>query len=524
MFKKIKKILACMLAFFCFFAVAGCAPSDPADPTEPETPQGKTEAEIYTVLRTHATNAKVDVDTTQTTTAVVEGLMANNTEMDTSNSGLDEASIEGLKAMMGEMLEGGGMGSRQEYVYKTDGTGYVQNLAYNSETEKYDIVESLNRTTKSGDVYTNYLYEAESSYAPEVKRASKVDDKYALNTYVLDANELLGEDSAISGLIDSLKQYEALADFKDNIDELTGTLMGDAGSVFGELPEQGVTISLKFEEKDSGYAFVATVEIDEMSVSAAEMGMPGDAEMSATASLVVNFTDNGIKSATMGIDATTAVSMKTKDLTDGMVSDETKFIVLNVETKMDTSYAYGATIENIDETLALPVEGYTGTGEEGAIENRITEVEFNYVGVNSAFSREFGFGEVINTEDLVNEHGLDVLGFYWDKECTQEVGAEDTYPSYDCTIYVKVKPAEGYAIVNTEIYNSDYGYTLNRYNVYNVSEESSVLASELIYNGTLLTKVVVNGEEKTLTEGDYTLTLEANKVYNVVITVTELED
>ncbi len=524
MFKKIKKILACMLAFFCFFAVAGCAPSDPADPTEPETPQGKTEAEIYTVLRTHATNAKVDVDTTQTTTAAVEFLMANNAEMDTSNSGLDETSIEGLKDVMGEMLRDGGTGSRQEYVYKTDGTGYVQNLSYNFETEKYDIVKSLNRTTKSGDVYTNYLYKAELGYGPEVKLASKVDDKYALNTYVLDANELLGEGSEISGLIDSLKQYEALADFKDNIDELTGTLMGEAGAMFGELPEQGVTISLKFEEKDSGYAFVATVVIDEMSVPAEQVDMPEDAEISVTASLVVNFTDNGIKSATMGIDATTAVSMKTKDLTGGMVSDETKFIVLNIETKMNTSYAYGATIENIDETLALPIEGYTGTGEEGAIENRITEVEFKGVGVNRYFgSREFGFGEVINTEDLVNEHGLDVVGFYWDKECTQEVGAEDTCPSYDCTIYVKVKPAEGYAIVNTEVYNSDYDGTEHRYNVYNVSEESSVLASELIYNGTL-TKVVVNGEEKTLTEGDYTLTLEANKVYNVEITVTVLED
>lgn len=523
--KKLKKGIVGLLAAPCLFMATGCFGETPPGDTPPTT---KTDAEAYAVLRTHVSNKKLDVTLTETVTSVSENKNTMATSVDLTNSGLEGEMLTMMETAMEEQFGDGEeqvSGTRTEYVYKTDKTGYKKEKDYNTTTNAYDTVDTLDLTKKVGNDYINYVYNGPydmifndvPTVVPETKEAFKVDDKYAEATYKVLTDEVFGEDSDAAGILEKVSEFENYEDFLSHASDLAEEYAENMASSDLTLTADQVDTSVDITLTNGVYSLEATVELGDVAMTTPM----GSAIMDMSADMKINFTEEGVTGVTMEYSADTTMSMKTKDMGVG-VTDETKTIDITMAMGGEMAIKLDESISDATTTMNADYSEYLGTGEEGAIENKEVDVNLEFVGAYYKNGREVKWDTLIAEEfENTTYWGLVVEGYYWDKECTEAVReATDKVPSTGCTLYVKVTPAIGHAIVNIDYLGDDY----TTYQALDTNLETTYTFSATRYGGTeVLTKLVIDGTEVTLTEDeDYVLTVEALHTYNVEATYEEV--
>lgn len=120
-------------------------------------------------------------------------------------------------------------------------------------------------------------------------------------------------------------------------------------------------------------------------------------------------------------------------------------------------------------------------------------------------------------QDLWLDSAYHLDGLYWDEACTQAITTTDKCPSYDTTIYAKVSLNDGYALVNIT-YELD-GYSSSTSEATLVDNDSTYTLSAIRWDEYQLVSVTVDGVEQTLElDGSFVLTLEADRIYEIVAT------
>ena len=512
--KFFKKILLALVLIPCMFAVA-CFGND--DDDDKFTQDG-----AYSTLRTNITSGKV-VDNTKTheiTVNTVEGMTATT---DFSQSGLNTTNLAMVQEYMDMDDENGEEKCEQIYGYKTDGTGYLV-TKWNEGENGAMVVTKSEFTKKNGTNYENYkMYEGQEwdedleDYVDVIKKEiAYVGSDYAENTYVLKITEDEESMAATASLFDLIRDNETYTAFKTAADEWAEESVSKYTSA--ELGD-GVTSTVSVDLKEVNEVCVLEVTINIQDIEMEIMGMAMNMDVAGT--MTMNFTESGISKVAMDMDMT-AVTEIGKDMLAMMAPDQaTEFtndnkVVINMNMDMLSQIEFNT---GFDETiLTASTEGYEGLGENGAIENLV----FEYAPIVCATTgdknwRTLQYGEVIDLDAADFGLANSTITLYWDEACTDAVEATDTYPSYPKTLYYKVTPNTGYALVAEKIYDNETG-EFEYVNTYEHEVATGLYEVSYSSSSATVNKVEVNG----VVNANYAdgLTVEGGNYYEVKIYVT----
>jgi len=520
--KKFKKFIIPMLVAPCMF-FAACGPTPPEDPKDTWDESDKTAA--YTTLRTTINN--FTVPTTDNKTAVeVNSREAMEMAFDFTNSGLDSQTKEMMQQMMPSGAEVSAV--KESYGYSSDNTGYYVKKSYDETTQDY-VNTALNLTKKSGTTYSNYHFyqteeydELEDDYVTvDVKTKSLVDDKYAPNTYKLTKDDMseTGKLAQIYGIFDSIKEHETYTDFKEDVLDLAAEMM-EGGFDLSNAEDSNISIDIT-KSDDNVFTLTGTIDINQLVVE--NMGM--EMNMNIDAGLTVKFDENYIHSAEMTADIEGGCDVPTNTMMQTTTYGQNDVVSIDIDMDMEANANFKAAFDNT--VMNSDVTGYVGTGENDSIENRITNVSFEYVGIydSRTESNTGKFDDDIDLDMIAEIQPLNVTveGVYWDEACTDKVEEGEKYPSYDIKLYVKVTPNTEFAIVQ-----SSYVYTSSEYtSEYQYEAKSVADVFEFDYLDSDyydIEKIEVNGVEVDPEDYEDGLTLESGKIYRIKYYLADKED
>lgn len=501
-----KGLLALMIAPTMFFATA-CG-DDPEDPPSAEE-------QAYTTLRTIVNEKKVPTSTTKLATET-DFVNMMTMSFDFTASGMDEATVNAMKEYMPSGSEGSK--GKRYYGYSSDNTGYMLDTRYNEETEEYETDE-LKFVKKSGNDYILY-----KNSGGEYKLASKVDDKYAPNTFKMGAEEIFSEDgelSQISGVLETVSENDSYEKFKEATDELAIEMLDEFMEMGGDLTVDDISIAVSLKTENNVNKLVATITIDDYSM--VMEGVAASADITAVAE--VRFDNEKMIGYTVDMDLDATSTMKSSSITgDTTTYDDNDVITMTMSMDMGQDVVLGTTYD--DTIIPADVTDYdgTGTGVDGAIENRrdiYVKIDFVdlYEEDDTYRYRSFTMGDV-----LAIEQSNATVELYWDEACTDKLDSTDKCPSYDgLKLYAKITPDEGYAITIESRNYQDQNYVSESSYFYVVPVAQGYSYGYLNDSSYNLEKITVNGVEVAEANYEAGLTLESGKIYKVQYTLTDKE-
>ncbi|MBE5736185.1 MAG: hypothetical protein E7356_02355 [Clostridiales bacterium] len=555
-----KALLALTIAPCVLFAGTGCK----KESSEP-APTGLTATqknEIYSSLKTLTVQKKF-IDTTSTA-AKLGVNMGMSVDVDLEDSGLKGTAAEDVLKEYGishgEMsLVDISMIGEAGFI-KTENEGYVHfvsemgGMMLGGSKTKDELTEIVKVSGTGADKkYIGYSKEAEYAWAQNAqteqmewqvdeetlsKVASYVSDSHAKNSFTEifnddDMNEIM--EPALE-FIAGQDSYDALvANFDDFANEMLSEYELSSGPV--AIPAN-TTATADLTLTDGVYELKATIDIDDLAIPANELtGQPASvADMDVN--LNIKFDSDSVNSINMGIEISEEMSQTTYDaLTSGGdeiindLADEGITITENAEEQikstsnleMSISIDGNATFNNT--IMGESVTGYVGgTGVENEFQNREFENTYKIAGTEYETDVYATYGDEIGAFDL-STIGISnaTAQLYWDEACTDAIEATEKYNSYDKTIYVKVTPNTGYALVNEIEVDGTDPEDLDTWSCGIYTHEIASGKYQLNYSNYFydIVKVEVNGVETEYEEG---ITLEAGKIYNIRIHVVESQE
>ena len=458
--------------------------------------------------------------------------MSTSKSTDFSKSGLNSTSINDLKDGDDYCDESFILGIKAISGYKPNNTGYLKSYMNILGIEKLVGQEV---TRKEGNDY--YLY----SKVMEEKTKELVDDQYAKNTYanitMLDDDSSYGDSLSYDSLTNSIYDIVNTINDSENFDtfSLAATeISKDSitsskddnmyGELLGDIDTNSLTASATVDITltDGIYELKTVMLIDDLATTIYDQPTLIDIE----SSISIKFDKNSIKDISMAVN----YDQETTEKCSSVLDEEDYNVTFNDNNTLTTNTKLSTTssisIDSFSDSLVnQTLTGYQGTGENNEVEKRMSNITFECancpnLSLEDSYSAQFGSNMLTLFESAQDDLYIDLSDFdgiklYWDKECQQEVTATDTIPSYDTTLYFKINvpasQAYAYITIETVDFWTSYDYEDRFYN----SGDTLTFSDFNSSSATVITKVVVNGEIIT----EPSITLEGNKIYDIVITL-----
>lgn len=518
-----KKLKNCLVGLLGTMALVGCGAKPPAGP---QTLNAQQKNDAFVTLKSHSAKPLYDTTSSTGVGTTINADIGIEMEADFSKSGLSSADIEDLKYSLTKGFAEIDMsiGAKSVMGYRSDNTGYCKDFV---KFMGASVLTSQEVTKKVGSEYINYYYDT----TEDTKTASKVDANYASKNYMLTSG-LSSLDEGAEGfdialfqdLLDSINENENYTEFALGSTDIAKELllMGSQSEYstneLVDLDSINAQAKVEMTVTDGVYDLTLDLDIDDYSLT--QDGQTVKMDMSS--GLSIKFDSTKITDMRVSVDIETETTMKSADRLDGsdygvvFTDNNTITQVCDLELSMSvTPNEFSDSLVNGD------FSQYTGTGEAGAIENKVTNAQFvctNLEGYNlnsSLYEIQFGSDIITSLNALLEEDYTDLsdlggLALYWDEACQNPVLATDKMPSYDATLYFKLVPKTGEAYIRVTEESSSSLWTFPEY--LSASAGETLVFADYVYSDIIEIKVdgVVVAAES--------IQIEAGRVYDIVIT------
>lgn len=442
--KSWKKLLCSLMLAPCMFFATACGddPEDPSNLTTDLTIEQQQEA--FATLRTVASSV-LNNDGTKDQSYVLENTKYQHREYDFSHSGFTGAllqdSIE-ITTGIAETLD-----STVSYVgYKSNNTGYcLTNKELKYETDDQPTRTLVSSITKyNGQKYVNYLNDGTT------KTTAYVGNDYAKKEYVADVDKISNESEnyIISEMLEITNSNQSYDAYKDLIGKWAATHMykSCATDDYSELYEQvsnmqeELDITYKLSMVDGNYVFDLKVSIRFDDIVTIPLDHLGDVLITGDVKIV--FTDKEFVSFEMDYEsAVTTNFIFTEGIYENHVYADGEYI-------SGTTFRGGKVLFNFDSSFDdnffnQSLEGYVGTGENGAVENNISNVtiytgkdEIGVVSIKVSYGQSLKTAVMNKMNTVLHGSKYEVYEMFISEYFGELVTDSTLVPSYDIDIYM----------------------------------------------------------------------------------------
>lgn len=488
----------------------------------------KTDAEAYVMLKEFVEDFKV-VNSQNSYENLIDMGKQQEKVFNFENSDLLPSTIATLQSM-GMQDESTNFNRRREfYLNKNDNTGFYIHKIFNYETLTYDI-QDFDVTKIVDNKYVNYSF----SKTDINKCAAYVDNEYAKNVYVYE--NFSKDSSEIYNIFNSIKANNSYESFLSNSKKIAKDILSQSAKT--EIDENDLQVSVNIEAQNKDYVFTGLITGDNLLLESDEYSSN---YANVNAVFTIAFNESGIISSGANMKFEQFSTIKSIMYSAMLESNNANIdindtIQMNAVVDMHFNMNFEASLNNRDLIMDNDYDNFNGLGQDGEIQNKKTNITINFINVNSKIEKEYQWGDYVDLTlsgcPVNTSEGVIIDGLYWDEACTDEIEQTDKYPSYDTTIYVKIRPDEGRALVNKVMYyyvGSDEEYSDNGlYEVYLVQQDVNnyAIVHGKIFDETLeLTKLIVNDVEVSLVfngDGNVEIPIENGKIYLIQAYYTEV--
>lgn len=467
--KSWKKILCSLMLAPCMFWAVACGdnPDDPSNLTVDLTAEQQQEA--YTTLRTLA-SSMLNNDGSKDQVYKLENGRWTNKIYDYTDSGLTGYALEEAKSLTNNVDYT--INKMTSYVgYKSNNTGYkLTQSEVKGTTDEVSTTSTTSSITKyNGQKYVNYFNDGNS------KTVSYVSNTHSKEQYVLELDDLnLGLDNEfIEELLEMVDNGDNYDDFKETLQHWAFRLMTRlqvfGGSdeelddfIYNEMQDLTATYKLSLVEGDYVLNLDTSAHIEDR--VSYPLGHIADSYFCSNVDIV--FSKDKIKSINIDYNNGIITEFTCKSYWNNDMFAGYEFLDTDVM-RCDSTYKEKAYIEfdaQFDNDFYNQnVSDYSGTGENGSVQNQLTKVNIVFDTVELEIKAPYGnsLWETVKETliDYISGTDYKVLDIYTIKnDIPMNIGEDEIVPSYDITVYVTIgEPPVQKETTEVEIYITNTG-------------------------------------------------------------------
>lgn len=446
--KSWKKLLCSLMLAPCMFFATACGddPEDPSNLTTDLTIEQQQAA--YATLRTVASSV-LNNDGTKDQSYILENTKSQHREYDLSHTGLTGALLQEAVEQTTGIAEW--MDSTVSYFgYKTNNIGYsLTNKQVKTTQDSQAIRTTSSSITKyNGQRYVNYLSDGTT------KTTAYVGNDYAKTEYIADVKKISDESEyyIISEMLDIATENQSYDNFKELIGKWAATHMYKACCVdeYDVLYEEicnmqdNLKITYKLSMVDNNYVVDLKVSLNFDDIVTFPLDHVGDAVITGDMELV--FTETKFISFNFNYETIVTTEFEC----------EAMFATGNFENHVfpEDSYISGSTFRRGKMSLNFDslfdnnffnqsLEGYVGTGENGAVENQVSNVtiytgndEIGVVSIKVPYGQSLKTAVMNKMNTVLHGSKYEVYEMYVSEYFGELVTDATLVPSYDIDIYL----------------------------------------------------------------------------------------
>jgi len=515
--KRTRMALAILSATMLF---AGCwGKEDP--PEEPQVLTAEQRVEAYEKLQTISKKSFVDTEKSEGMETTISLKNKVSQKCDFTNSGLTQLEIDELdSSLYSPFFEIGlSVGAKIVSGYKPNGTGYAKTFG---DFGGFQSMVGQEITNNVNGQYLNYVLNKDDS----TKYVYKVDDKYSNYMYNINNPEVSDQ---IEFPIDDFENLFGVISQKDTYDDFVVATTGLSedllkSNMLSVEMENVPTIDFEQDTTTATINFtvfkeIYTLEINYNINDYVEEGVNWD----LSSQVVIEYDKNSWNNIKIEVAMDSEETIKCLDVLDQSEYTTTFTDQHTVKKDAKSVMSYSISAGQFNNTLmSESSNGYVGTGENGAVENKSNFVMFQCPGFDDLNIEDVEclYGQnvydtfnTIAEEELYFYDSFESFELYWDKNFEQAVSAQDTFPSYYKPLYFKAIPPENETYV--EVLNNfvSDGYVMQYYDSDFYDANSTLVFADLIDDETII-EVEVNG----VVVDSESIVLDGGKCYSIKIT------
>ena len=476
--KSWKKLLCSLVLAPCMFFATACGddPEDPSNLTTDLTIEQQQAA--YATLRTVAAEV-LNNDGTKDQSYILENTKTHHRVYDFSHSGLPED----LEQIALDLTAGRDktIDSKISYVgYKANNTGYAltqTEFKGGADIESTKITQS-DITKYNGQKYVNYSSDGTN------KTTAYVGNDYAKTEYVADVKKISDESEyyIISEMLDIASDEQTYEEFKSLLGRWAAARMfmscstGSFDELYNSL-EVGTDVNITYKLSIVDGQYVLTVDFDSFIEDVMTVPFEIVGNMYLKGGVDVVFSDSSVISLTLDYETGVTTRFHCRGLWGGEDGDvlgefdypEDSYASGTGVVKGKTSIDFGYKFDNNFFNQSL--EGYVGTGENGVVENNVSNVtiytgndEIGVVSIKVPYGQSLKTAVMNKMNTVLHGSKYEVFEMFISEYFGELVTDATLVPSYDIDIYLTLfdttVPEETFVTFNIVIIDKEIEFEM----------------------------------------------------------------